>query len=497
MTVAINGIGLATAQGNAREIIEARAFRAATELPWSASRSNFSRLCYPAAGIDATLSGVKRWQALARTALAEVAGPERALPEVAGTVTGTGAGLGKTPLFIASCNGRAGESWEEAFETRALLEGTQWADELPVFSSSCASGIHALYAARELLTAGAVKEVLVLAVDMLARSNHENFESLRVLAEKPCTPWQSTSSGFILGEAAVVLRLALAEDELAAAHTQSEGVPAVLHGPELGSDLVEHDGLSSVIERLAPVNATTIFGQGTGPYANDAAELTALGSFVDKTVPISSPLTHFGHTLGASSLLSIALGALTLDKSITALANPKGKTTDGRPLWNGCAPGSVLATCRALNGACAATGVSESSHGNGKTQRRKPRWAKSVVPGPLMNPVLKRLAAEAFEQRPVEGPDVLILRLEKPLTPPPSAIIGGRLLPSAVLEITPGFASQLIARCWGYTGPALCLVGNVDAHPYGLTNAFRESGKNVFQVNLRGSGDNRAIEWNV
>jgi len=114
-----------------------------------------------------------------------------------------------------------------------------------------------------------------------------------------------------------------------------------------------------------------------------------------------------------------------------------------------------------------------------------------------MNPMLKRLASEAYDQRPIEPPGVLILRLERPLAPPPSAIIGERLLPSAVLEMTPGFASQLIARCWGYTGPVLCLVGNVDVDRYGLTNAFRESEQNVFQVNLRGSGDNRAIEWNV
>jgi hypothetical protein len=114
-----------------------------------------------------------------------------------------------------------------------------------------------------------------------------------------------------------------------------------------------------------------------------------------------------------------------------------------------------------------------------------------------MNPTIKRLAEEAYEQQPSDPPDVLILRLEKPLAPQPEAIIGGRLLPSAVLEITPGFASQLIARCWGYSGPALCLVGNVDIDPYGLTTALRESGANVFQVNLRGTGDNRAIEWNV
>ncbi|HKN84624.1 MAG TPA: beta-ketoacyl synthase N-terminal-like domain-containing protein [Pyrinomonadaceae bacterium] len=469
MTIAINGIGLATAQGNTSEILESRSFRMPMELPWGASKSHISRLCYPAAGI--ALSGVARWQALARAALAEVAG------------------TGKTPLLMASCNGGATENWEEAFETKALLEGTQWADDdLPVFSSSCASGIHALYAARELLMSGAVEEVLVLAADILARSNHENFESLRVLAEEPCTSWQSTSSGFILGEAAVVLRLARAKDDTAL---------TVLHGPELGSDLVEHDGLSSVIETLAPVNATMIFGQGTGPYANDAAELRALGSFVDKNVPISTPLSHFGHTLGASSLLSIALAVV-----LPSFANSPDSTTDARPICSTGPPWppphgfkNILAICRALNGACAATGVGRIS--KRKTQRRKAGWERSVIPGPLMNPMLKRLASEAYEQRPVDPPDVLILHLEKPLAPPPSAIIGGRLLPSAVLEITPGFASQLIARCWGYTGPALCLVGNVDTDPYGLTNTFRESRQTVYQVKVRGSGDNRAIEWNA
>jgi len=470
MTIAINGIGLATAQGNTAEIIESRSFRASSKLPWTAGKSNISRQCYPATGIDSTLSGAARWRALAGRALAEVAGSD------------------KTPLLMASCNGSAAQSWEKAFEAKALLAGTKWADDdLPVFSSSCASGIHALYAAHELLTSGAVKEVLVLAADVLALSNHENFESLRVLAEEPCTPWQSTSSGFILGEAAVVLKLA---------HVQDEASLTVVHGPELGSDLVEHDGLSSVIETLSPKSATMIFGQGTGPYATDAAELRALGSFVDRDVPIYTPLSNFGHTLGASSLLSIALAV-----ALTSLAESSDSTTDARPICRANSPSpprhelkNILATCSALNGACAATWVGRS---HGKTQTRKAVWKRSVIPSPLMHPVLKRLACEAYEQRPIQPPDVLILRLEKPLAPPPSAVIGKRLLPSAVLEMTPGFASQLIARCWGYTGPALCLVGNVDPELYGLTNAFLEARQSVYQVNLRGSGDNRAIEWNI
>ena len=84
----------------------------------------------------------------------------------------------------------------------------------------------------------------------------------------------------------------------------------MLHGPELGSDLVAHDGLQCVLEQLSPRNTTLILGQGTGPFANDTAELAAFAAFVDKKVPVATPLTHFGHTLGASGLLAVALGAL-------------------------------------------------------------------------------------------------------------------------------------------------------------------------------------------
>ena len=440
----VSGIGLATAQGCSADIFESTAPHPASALPWTANRWNVSRWCYPALGIDSTISGVERWRALAKKALADLKDGESVSRN--------------TPLLVASCNGSASgfqtEAWEQAFDTSLLLKDTPRASErLPVFSSSCASGLHALYAAKQLLAAGAVNEVLVLAVDILSQSNHDNFEGLRVLAEKPETPWQSTSTGFLLGEAAVVVKL-----------TRHDEIAIVLQ-----SDLEDHDGLCGVLESISPQNVSLILGQGTGPYQTDAAELAAFSTFVGSDVPRATPLTHFGHTLGASGLLSVALGAL-------------------KP------PGNILISCRALNGACAAVIMDRTKNPNCNSNDR---WKKETIPGPLINPTLKRLASDALDHRPFTPPDVVILRLEKPLAPPASAFIGERLLPSAVLEITPGFASQLIARCWGFAGPALCLVGDVDADVYGLKNALRESGLNVFQVNLRGNGDNRAIEWNA
>ena len=476
MTVAISGIGLATAQGSSVQILKSSEPHSPVELPWPPGKWNVSRICYPAASVSSALFGAKRWRALVKLALDDLG------PFTSGT-----------PLFVGSCNGDASQRWEQAFDTSRLLEGTPWANEcLPVFSSSCASGIHALYAAKQLIAAGAIDEALVLAVDIVSESNHENFESLRVLAERPSAPWQSSSRGFILGEAAVVLKLARTKDG------------NQLNGPELASDLIEHDGLASVIEAISPQATSLVIGQGTGPYQTDGAELLAVAAYVDKDVPIATPLSHFGHTLGASGLLSIALGALSRRSGISSLGGAGRKAIDGRPLVGTGGHGGpplqkILSTCRALNGACAATMVGDSSPA--KEQRRKGSWRRSVTPGPLMPPLmnvtLRRIAGEAVKHRPSEPPDVLVLRMEKPLSPPQSAIIGGRILPSAVLEITPGFASQLLASCWGFSGPALCLVGDVDTGVYGLKNAFEESGLDVYQVNLRGSGDNRVVEWNV
>jgi hypothetical protein len=363
--------------------------------------------------------------------------------------------------------------------------------------------LQALYAANQVLLAGKADEVVVLAADILSRSNQNNFEVLRVLSNSTMTPWQPTSGGFILGEAAVALKLvrAKADDENM----------TWLTGPVLGNELNKHDGLPRIFRGMMPANPNLVLGQGTGPVESDEAELSAFRGCFEKSVPLATPLVHFGHTLGASGLLSVALGALiqrtgAWHSTLAALAMPTEYAPDGRPLLcdaatksshtmneNGVA--NILISSRALNGSCAAATV-----GTTETTSSQPEkvWHSSTPAGPLMHVALRRLAAEALQHRPAEPPDVLLVQLEAPLSPPPEATIGGRLLPSSVLEITPGFVPQLIARCWGYAGPALCLVGKTET--VGTTADFQEAckvlGLVVAHIKLLGIGDNREIEWN-
>jgi hypothetical protein len=490
MDIAISSIGLATAQSGTAAISNRSTPWPPEKWPWTHNEWATSSLCRPARGAGSRLNGIERWRALVQLALKDCFGDSLPAPN--------------TPIFVASCNGSANEfdqeSWSKAFDSAALLEGTSWAGQhVPVFSSSCNSGLQALYAAKQILLANQADEVVIIAADILSRSNQENFEVLRVLTDSPF-PWQQTSTGFILGEAAVMLKLVRANDDEANAR---------ITGPVLGNELTRNDGLFRVLQQLSAATPQLLLGQGTGSFANDESELSAFQKFFAADVPLATPLMHFGHTLGASGLLSIALAALSQRipgaEALSALMMPAPFASDGRPLYspnnvrnNGKSTG-VLVSCRALNGSCAAA-IVDSAQRHYREQKLQPekQWQQPTPSGPLMDRTLRQLAIEALLHRPLEPPDVLVVQLDEPLAPPLEARFGSRLLPSAVLELTPGFVSQLIARIWGHAGPTLCMVGASKAQGQGwnLTTAFKDLGLVIAQIHLRGTGDEREIAWN-
>lgn len=398
-----------------------------------------------------------------------------------------------TPLVIASCNGGAHSTdpvgWLNAYDSRSLLAMTPWAGQaLPVVSGSCASGLHALFLAARLLTDD-VREVIVLAVDILSPSSHDNFESLKVLAAHPTTPWQTTSQGFVPGEAAVAVRI-----------TRNGGAEPGVQAevPILRQDLGTGDGLRDVVTAFQSRAHSVVVGQGTGPWAVDMVELGALDSLPDRGTPITTPALNFGHTLGASGLLSVALGALAQQAGALpfALSMPRGATGTGRPLADHMSSRErVLVICRALSGACAGTEVGVQHEP--AAPRRPTDYRTPPAPTPAGHSVLRSIAGEAARVRPATPPDVLLVLLEAPLVPPASGLVGNRLLPHAVLEITPASIPRVIAHTWGYDGPALCLVGDGIAGAPAIVEACRAGGGSVAQVRIGGISSERSVEWNV
>ncbi|HUQ72329.1 MAG TPA: hypothetical protein VM165_22575 [Planctomycetaceae bacterium] len=430
-------------------------------------------------GQSAAADVARRWSELARRALTEVIG---------------NAAVSGVPLVIGSSNGIADgyepATWLSAFDVGPCLTGTPWAGQsLPVFSGSCASGLQALWWGTWLIEAGQ-RDVIVLAVDGVRRASQQNFASLRLLSARVRTPWQADSEGFVTGEAAVAVWLTRA--------TADEDRPRLV-GPVLSQDLAPGDGLARVLTPFEPIQPTLLIGQGTGPAEADDIELSAFAATVDPTVPVFTPWPVFGHTLGASGLLSVALAARwQQDDTVAELANsPPGSTRDGRPF----AAKSVdvrraRIACRALIGACAACDVTSDAVATPETVSR---YETPSPPVAIMLPALQQLAREALRHRPDIAPDALLIRLDAPLLPPERALIGGRLLPTAVYEVTPGFVAQLTARCWGLTGGAMTLVGSEATWATSTTwiEACRQSGVRLHVVDITTADRPLAVYWNV
>lgn len=460
--VTVGGLGLATAQGSAHDLSRDAAPVGPRPIPWPVRAAAVSHVHRPAKDLSPELVGHARVAALVRRAIAEC-GADR-----------------DTPLVLASCNGGAA-SWQAA-DWRASfaldLDGTPWqGTHPPVASAACASGLHALYLARTLVAAGA-RDAVAVAVDIDTPPSHANFEALRVLSDDPA-PFHPEAGGFVAGEAAVAVRV-----------TRDDGPR--LSPIELGHDLEGDDGLVRVLTALGPIAPDLIIGQGTGPAAIDRAELAALATRIPGGVPLATPAYHFGHALGASSLLAVALAAAATRGPIArllALRDPAA--IDGRPLVTGGAHArEIVVSCRALGGACGACVVG----GPPRTGAPGvPAWHAAAAAPPLRDPILRACAAAAPAARPAVPPELLLVTLDAPLVPAASARIGERLLPSSVVEMTPGFVSQLIARAWGFAGPAICLVGDSAA----LVAAFRRARERVYVIAIRGTEDHRHVEWNA
>jgi hypothetical protein len=373
---------------------------------------------------------------------------------------------GGGPIVMASCNGDAG-SWDEAAWRTSFDLGRG-----PVVSAACASGIHALYLARKMIETG-TPEVRVVAADRITAPSRANFEALRVVTEVPA-PYQSHSDGFRLAGAAVALHL-----------TRTAAGP-LLHGPVLGHDLDGDDALDRVLAGLAPRAPELVIGQGAGPAANDERELAAIARHVAHDIPLATALYNVGHTLGASSLVSVALAVQARTTMLDALTLPYPFAMDGRPLGARRSQQTTVIV-RALGGACGACSIGEL----GSPIASSSTWGPRSATPALHDPVLRRVIAEAAAERPAIAPDLVVVTLDAPLQP--AGRRGDRILPSSVLEMTPGFTAQLIARVWGFRGPALCLVGG-DPEP--LLATCRSSHDRVFHVAIRGM-EARDVEWDA
>jgi len=189
-------------------------------------------------------------------------------------------------------------------------------------SSACSSSAKVFGSARRMMAAGLIDAAVVGGVDSLCLTTLYGFNSLGLVSEHACRPFDAQRNGISIGEAAAFALL-----ERAPAHLDADAV--LLLGIGESSDAYHMssphpDGLGA---RMAMQDALKMAGlksseidyihlHGTATQSNDLAESKAVQYVFGSGTPCSSTKGATGHTLGAAGGVGAVICALGLQHGL-------------------------------------------------------------------------------------------------------------------------------------------------------------------------------------
>ena len=191
-----------------------------------------------------------------------------------------------------------------------------------VVSSACSSSAKVFASARRMMAAGLIDAALVGGVDSLCLTTLYGFNSLGLMSEHPCRPFDAQRNGISIGEAAAFALLERTPE-------QSDDAAVLLLGIGESSDAYHMssphpDGLGA---RMAMQDALKVAGlqatdidyinlHGTATPTNDAVEGRAVAALFGPHTPCSSTKGATGHTLGAAGAVEAVICALALQNGL-------------------------------------------------------------------------------------------------------------------------------------------------------------------------------------
>lgn len=186
-------------------------------------------------------------------------------------------------------------------------------------SSACSSSAKVFASARRMMAAGLIDAAIVGGVDSLCLTTLYGFNSLDLLSDSPCQPYDAARKGISIGEGAAFALLERVPDSLDANAILLRGVGessdahhmSAPHPEGLGAIMAMRQALAGA--GLQPGDIDYINLHGTATPSNDAAEAKAVAAvFGDCTTACSSTKGATGHALGAAGGIEAVISALAL-----------------------------------------------------------------------------------------------------------------------------------------------------------------------------------------
>ncbi len=189
-------------------------------------------------------------------------------------------------------------------------------------SSACSSSAKVFGSARRMIEAGLIDAAVVGGVDSLCLTTLYGFNSLGLTSSQPCKPFDAVRSGISIGEAAAVVLLERAPDNLDADAVLVLGIGESSDAYHMSSPHPEGLGAKAAMQnalamaRLAPDQIDYINLHGTATPSNDASEGKAVAALFGASTPCSSTKGATGHTLGAAGGLEAIICAMSIQHGV-------------------------------------------------------------------------------------------------------------------------------------------------------------------------------------
>ncbi|GBL46479.1 3-oxoacyl-[ACP] synthase FabV like [Sulfuriferula multivorans] len=191
-----------------------------------------------------------------------------------------------------------------------------------VVSSACSSSAKVFASARRMMAAGLIDAALVGGVDSLCLTTLYGFNSLGLISEQACRPFDAQRNGISIGEAAAFALLERTPEYLDAdavlllgTGESSDAYHMSSPHPEgLGARMAMQDALK--MAGLKPADIDYINLHGTATQSNDAAEGKAVTAIFGAGTLCSSTKGATGHTLGAAGGVEAVICALALQHGL-------------------------------------------------------------------------------------------------------------------------------------------------------------------------------------
>jgi len=189
-------------------------------------------------------------------------------------------------------------------------------------SSACSSSAKVFASAGRMLRAGLIDAALVGGVDSLCQTTLYGFNSLGLVSEQACRPFDLERNGLSIGEAAAFAMLEHTPDNLDENSVLLLGLGessdayhmSSPHPDGLGARMAMESALE--MAELKPGQIDYINLHGTATPSNDAVEGAAIQALFGSATPCSSTKGATGHALGAAGALEAVICALALQNDL-------------------------------------------------------------------------------------------------------------------------------------------------------------------------------------